>query len=390
MRRSVLSSAVCVLLALGAQSVRSQEPELRREGGYWVQTVTVNETVPMSARLRVNTHGPVKVSTDPSGGLTTLAYSVRLSVKAHNENDARRMLRGYTVRVAQQGGWVVVTAPRGPANAAMTLQVPRGLREVALSTSDGPVEVTSVDAPLRVDSGAGMLKVDHAGGDCKLVTGGGEIRAGAIDGMLTAVTGGGHIVAKTVKGEAVLETAGGDITIDDVGGPLRAHTMGGTVRVGSAGANVAASTGGGSIIVGRAQGLVTARNAAGPVQVGAASGVRCEAGTGAIRLTNISGAMRVSTAMGSIIASLLAGKLTESFLSTGNGDITVVIPSNLGVTVRAENEMADTLQRIVSEFPGVPVRLQGTQVVAEGAINGGGPLLRISGTGGTIFIKRQP
>ena len=126
------------------------------------------------------------------------------------------------------------------------------------------------------------------------------------------------------------------------------------------------------------------------MQVGAASGVRCEAGTGAIRLTNISGAMRVSTAMGSIIASLLGGKLAESFLSTGNGDITVVIPSNLGVTVRAENEMADTLQRIVSEFPGIPVRLQGTQVVAEGAINGGGPLLRISGTGGTIFIKKQP
>ena len=50
---------------------------------------------------------------------------------------------------------------------------------------------------------------------------------------------------------------------------------------------------------------------------------------------------------------------------------------------------SDTIQRIVSEFPGIPVRLQGTQVVAEGAINGGGPLLRISGTGGTIFIKKQ-
>jgi hypothetical protein len=30
------------------------------------------------------------------------------------------------------------------------------------------------------------------------------------------------------------------------------------------------------------------------------------------------------------------------------------------------------------------------QVVAEGPVNGGGPLLRINGTGGTIFIKRQP
>jgi hypothetical protein len=28
-------------------------------------------------------------------------------------------------------------------------------------------------------------------------------------------------------------------------------------------------------------------------------------------------------------------------------------------------------------------------VIAEGPVNGGGPILRISGTGGTIFIKRQ-
>ena len=75
---------------------------------------------------------------------------------------------------------------------------------------------------------------------------------------------------------------------------------------------------------------------------------------------------------------------------TGNGDITVVIPSNVGVTIRAESDLADTMRRIVSDFPGVAVRMLGTQVVAEGPVNGGGPLLRISGMGGTIFIKRQP
>jgi len=32
---------------------------------------------------------------------------------------------------------------------------------------------------------------------------------------------------------------------------------------------------------------------------------------------------------------------------------------------------------------------EGQGVVAEGALNGGGPLLEISDTGGTIFIKRQ-
>ena len=57
---------------------------------------------------------------------------------------------------------------------------------------------------------------------------------------------------------------------------------------------------------------------------------------------------------------------------------------------RAQNEMADTMRRIVSEFPGIQPRRQGRQLFAEGPANGGGPLLQISATAGTIFIKKQP
>jgi hypothetical protein len=99
--------------------------------------------------------------------------------------------------------------------------------------------------------------------------------------------------------------------------------------------------------------------------------------------------MRVATAMGSIIASLLAGQIGESSFSTANGDITVWIPSNVRVTVRAENERADSIQRIVSDFHEIPVRLRGSLAVAEGAINGGGPTISLVANGGTIYIKRQ-
>jgi hypothetical protein len=51
--------------------------------------------------------------------------------------------------------------------------------------------------------------------------------------------------------------------------------------------------------------------------------------------------------------------------------------------------MADNMRRIVSDFRQVQARLSGSRLVAEGAVNGGGPLLQINGTGGTIFIKRQ-
>jgi DUF4097 and DUF4098 domain-containing protein YvlB len=189
----------------------------------------------------------------------------------------------------------------------------------------------------------------------------------------------------------VLQTSGGDIEITKAGASVRADTSGGAVRVNSAGGAVTATTGGGPIVIGHAGGVVITRNMAGPVQVGGAPGVRSESGTGAIQLTNIAGPLRVSTAVGSIIASLLGSSpFSDSFLATGNGDITVLIPSNLGVTIRAENDLADSPRRIVCDFPGIPVRMRGMQVVAEGPVNGGGPLLRIAGTGGTIFIKRQP
>jgi hypothetical protein len=41
------------------------------------------------------------------------------------------------------------------------------------------------------------------------------------------------------------------------------------------------------------------------------------------------------------------------------------------------------------DFPAVRVRRQGRLIVAEGPVNGGGPLLEISATVGTIFIRKQ-
>jgi hypothetical protein len=152
---------------------------------------------------------------------------------------------------------------------------------------------------------------------------------------------------------------------------------------------VAATSGGGPIVVDQAKGAVTARDLAGPVAVSAAAGVHCESGSGGIRLARIAGPMRVSTSLGSILADLAGARLVDSFLATASGDITVLIPSNVGVNIRAVNSMADTLRRIVSDYPALPPRRMGSRIVAEGALNGGGPLLEISDTGGTIFIKRQ-
>ena len=81
--------------------------------------------------------------------------------------------------------------------------------------------------------------------------------------------------------------------------------------------------------------------------------------------------------------------VVESALSTGSGDITVFIPSNVAVTVHAQNSGPGGVGSIVSDFTGIRLRALGAAVMADGDVNGGGPLLTLAGSGGRIFIKRK-
>jgi hypothetical protein len=330
-----------------------------------LRTVSVNGSLPAASKLRIDAGGPVTLE---GGASKAIVYTVKAGVDARDESEARAMLERSGVRAVLDGEWMVLSTASGT---TLTVKTP---------------PLRAVEARSR----GGDIVADRIGGSCRLVTGGGDIRVGRVEGPLHCMTGAGRITVESAGGEAVLESNGGDILATELGGSALAQTAAGTIRVIRAGGAVTAITGGGQIVIDKAVGVVTARNMAGPVRVGSAAGVRCESDNGGIQVSHISGDVRVSTAWGNIVASLLGGRAAESTLATGNGDITVTIPSNLGVTIRAENDMADTIRRIVSEFPGLPVRMLGRRVVAEGAVNGGGPVLRISDMGGTIFIRRQP
>jgi len=356
---------------------------LHRKGELWEKDFY--GVAPLTRRIRVNAHGPVTLE---AGISSNISYTIRVSVRARTESEARSVMQRYLVRAERIGDTTVITAPNGPVVSTVIVKAPR-VDAAAISTSDGAIEASGVDGNLNADTGGGELVIDRIRGDCKLTTQGGDVRVGTIGGGLRCSTGAGKITAGVIKGEAVMETVGGDISATEIKGPVRAQTGGGGIHIVRAGGGVNASTVGGPIVVEHAGGLVVARNMAGPVQVGAAGGVQCESGSGGIRLTNIAGPMRVSTSLGNIVASLLGSKLSDSFLATANGDITVLIPSNVGVNIHAQNELADTMRRIFSEYNSITVRRQGRQLIADGQVNGGGPLLQISATAGTIFIKKQ-
>jgi len=363
------------------------EPVLTRDGKYWVESLSGSEPMAPATRLRIAARGAVTLYGVPQG---ELAYTLKVRVKAASETEARRLAKGFAVKIVKSGGYANLNVERGDGAADLQIKAPRTVAETAIATTEGAVAFYDLDGAVRTETGGGAVTGDRIRGNVVVRTAGGDIALGTVEGTANCRTAGGNISANLVRGEATFETGGGDISAQEVGGLVHAVTMAGSIRIRNAGSAVIASTGGGPIDVGQAHGVVTAKNSAGPVKVGSAEGVRCESAGGGVNLDNISGSLRVSTAVGSIIASLLAGKpMADSFLSTGSGDITVIIPSNLGVTIRAQNELAGNIRRIVSDFPGISVRVEGGQVVAEGPVNGGGPILRISGTGGTIFIKRQ-
>jgi hypothetical protein len=97
--------------------------------------------------------------------------------------------------------------------------------------------------------------------------------------------------------------------------------------------------------------------------------------------------MSVSTAMGNIMAELMAGaRLEDSSLVAGSGDITVWIPSNFPVSL-----VWPGTSRVRSDFPELQTNstaLFRPPVLVQGALNGGGPVIRLNTAGGTIYVRR--
>ncbi len=366
---------------------------ITRERGELVQTTEGSIPLAPAARFRFTAVGTVVVR---GGDDPLVSYKIRQRVTASDAN-GRRDLGPVMVRTSTRGGWSTMTVAAGdPTRIAteMYLTVPRNLVETVLSSVAGNVEVYDLDGAVSAETGGGRVQMDRIGGEAIAKTGGSDIRIGRVNAGLRCFSGGGSIQVDYAGGETWCETAGGEILIGESAGVVHATTAGGNIRVRRAARSVLARSDGGLIEVGQSGGLVTAQTRGGSIEVGGSKGAECASAAGAIRLRGLIGPLRAETAMGSILAELLPGaRLQESMLSSGLGDITVLIPSNLAVSVRALSESRNRPARIVSEFPEIRVvtagAARGGAITAEGALNGGGPLLRITASSGVVYLRRQ-
>jgi len=389
MKQFVFISIVCAA-ALSPSALA----QITREGRYWVETVTGAATSSPLERFRLDTVGNVVLQ---GGNSENVTYQLKLRVRAADARQAEALLREFEVRSRSQNGWLRLTVTP-PANISegpeLSVTVPRSLLQVWIETRGGNVQAMDLDGELQARSAAGRMLVDRIKGKAEVRTGGGDIQVGEVGGALRCYSGAGVIRVQSAGGESWLDTAGGEVFVHQAFGPVHAATAGGNIRVERASNTVFARTAAGLIEVQQADGAVTAESSAGAIQVNAANGVRCESASGTIRLRNVWGALRASTAAGSILAELLSGnRIQDSTLSTNAGDITVFIASNIPLTVMARNDSGGATGRIISDFKEIRVKtgsLPGASpVLAEGALNGGGPLLRINVNGGTIYLRRE-
>jgi hypothetical protein len=362
-----------------------------REGRSFSETVNGVETVTAGGRLAISTIGSVRVEGTAD---SSVRYTLVKHVNARNEAQAKSLFQSYQVRSDHRGDLTVLQFLHGGDHAGsseLVLRVPRALREVVVETHGGSVEAVDLQGAVKAETGGGEMALDKISGRVVAVTAGGDIEIGSIGGEIQCTSAGGSISAKKLGADALIVTAGGNIDVFEVVGALRASTAGGAIHITRAGSSVTAKTAGGTIDVGEARGLVVANNQGGPIEIGSSDGAVLESAAGTIRLGTIAGNVRVATAVGNIHGSLARGRRIEGgTLTTGAGDITIYIPADYPVTIRAESASSNAARAIdVSDFPGLTVRRSGQVTIAEGKINGGGPLLRLNGMGGTISIKKR-
>ena len=114
-------------------------------------------------------------------------------------------------------------------------------------------------------------------------------------------------------------------------------------------------------------------------------------GGGTIELYKLMQGARAETGAGPITAEFL-GMSTDSVLQTSVGDVIVYIGPQAKMTVKADLDMANGHQ-IRSDFSDLKITTDGGEYGpknyhAQGALNGGGPLLRVSTMSGNIEFRR--
>ena len=282
-------------------------------------------------------------------------------------------------------------------------KVPREL-SVEMQTAGGGITLEDVTGDFSGHTGGGNLLIENVAGDVNLQTGGGRIlvKNSEVDGLVE--TGGGKVLVQNVTGDFNATSGGGEVKFinftsasgnpvsptnsnleDATSGTILISNAGGGIKVKSAPEGADVYTGGGNIRVRDADRFVAAKTGGGDIELELTEGwVDASTGGGDIDIN---------------IAQSISGK-GDVEVFTGNGDVTLVVPSNFSMSLVVElgvTNNTDKSYAISSDFDidsetdadwnyenGTPRKY--TRGTAN--LNGGDHQVHIRTTNGNVSIKK--
>jgi len=202
--------------------------------------------------------------------------------------------------------------------------------------------------------------------DTKLhsASGSGDQTIAGIHGPLDASSGSGSLHASNIGGEARVRTGSGDVELRGIQGTTHASAGSGTIRAIGIAGGLTASSGSGNVIL--------EQTAAGDVEV--------STGSGEVELKGVNGGLRASTGSGNIHAD---GQPQSAWkLRTGSGDVRVSFPANAAFDLRARTSSGS-----ISSSHEIAVQGKISPHELEGKVHGGGVLVELSTSSGSIEIR---
>ena len=384
--------AITAWMLLCVVPLLAQESRVYRDGRSWVEESS--GTMTPARTLRVTSDcGNIHVQ----GGAQNIKYVIKKRSYAGSESEARRQFERYRISAGRSSDTATLDAKWiGGRNERFTteifLEVPRDMDMVRIDTRAGNLTVNGTNARLDLTTMGGNISADDVGGT-RANTMGGNVTIGSVRGDTWVHTGGGNVQLISSQGRAEVNTAGGNIMVKGMAGGI-VQTGAGSIEIGQSRGDLTAITAGGSVDVNEVQGKATLQSGGGNIHLGSARGrVTVTSGGGSIEMWKLWQGAQVQTGAGTITAEFVGrAAFTDSLLRTSAGDVVVYLNGSVPCTVHASSELASG-QGIRTEFPELKITSEGgtygpRSVMADGAINGGGQILKIRTTIGQIEIRK--
>ncbi|MBS4027903.1 MAG: DUF4097 family beta strand repeat protein [Ignavibacteriales bacterium] len=339
--------------------------------------------------------GTLKVALD-AGNISITGWEkdeVFVKVTGLEDDDAKR------IKIKQNGNIISVSFHQSWTSTC-DIQVEVSLPEqfhTNLETAGGDISLRNLRGNLIGETSGGDILLENTGGTIDITTSGGDIRTGDIDGDATLATSGGDIILGKISGEVNVHTAGGDIRVERSNKKLKAETAGGEINIGDITNIATISTFGGDIRVRKVTADATFSTAGGDIIILSSSeSIKAKTAGGDIRLEDIAGAVDAKTAAGDIRVELNSFAKGKSKFTTAFGDVKLLVPENLKLTINALVRVRGWWksrkheQYIFSDFKAEEFNEDEdeNEIRAIYKLNGGGDLVLMETSMGNIEIRK--